>query len=81
MEEFANILQGTILDRDNDGLEGLEVLTARSLYKQAEQGGVSINPEDIPELIGLADMVHMEKLRKLIDDVVKDKETAEKLKP
>ncbi|KAK6952438.1 hypothetical protein Daesc_006975 [Daldinia eschscholtzii] len=81
MEEFANILQGTILDRDNDGLEGLEGLTARSLYKQAEQAGVSINPEDIPELIGLADLVHMEKLRKLIDDVVQDKETAEKLKP
>ncbi|KAI1800661.1 FAD/NAD(P)-binding domain-containing protein [Daldinia bambusicola] len=81
MEEFADILQGTVIDRDNSAVEGLEVLTVRALFKQAGQAGISIKPEEVPELLGLADLVHMEKLRNVIKNIVHDEETAEKLKP
>ncbi|KAI0109875.1 FAD/NAD(P)-binding domain-containing protein [Daldinia grandis] len=81
MEEFANILQGTIIDRDTAALEGLEAMTIRALFKQSKQIGVPMKLEDIPELLGLADFVLMEKLRQVIEDVVHDKDTAEKLKP
>ena len=81
MAESANVLQGTIVNRDCPGLEGLESLTVRELFRQAEQVGVQIKPEEIPELLQMADFVHMEKLRKLIEDTVHNQETAEKLKP
>lgn len=81
MEEFANILQGNITDRDCSAVEGLESLTIRALVKEAQAYGTSLRPEDIPELMQLADFRHMEKLRALIESTVKDKTTAELLKP
>ena len=81
MEEFANILQGAVVNRDCAALEGLESMTARSLFKQAEEAGIPMKLEEIPELLQMADFVLMEKLRKVIEDTVHDKATAEKLKP
>lgn len=81
MEEFANILQGTILDRDCAALDGLEPLTARALLKEAQAAGVSVKFEEIPELLELSDLRLMNQIRSTIETVVHDKETAEKLKP
>lgn len=81
MELLGNILSGDMTDAECTALEGLEILSPRAIYQEAAKAGVTVQPEDIPELMQLADMRRMEGVRKLIEDTVKDKATAEKLKP
>ena len=81
MHDFATILQGEVSDKKCTALEGLEALTMKAIFKEAEKAGVAIPPEQIPELFQLADFRLMESIRKLVSDTVLDKETAEKLKP
>lgn len=81
MDEFANILQGDLSDVESTAIEGLEDLTLREIHREAKEAGVEFKPEKIPEWMKLADFRLMDKLRKLVEDTVKDKETAEKLKP
>ncbi|RDL40492.1 putative cyclohexanone monooxygenase [Venustampulla echinocandica] len=81
MSDFANILQGENLDVESTALEGLDVLTMRTILKEARKAGIEPKPENIPELYRQADFTLMESLRKLIEDTVTDKETADKLKP
>ncbi|KAI3317085.1 FAD/NAD(P)-binding domain-containing protein [Xylariaceae sp. AK1471] len=81
MEEFANILQGAVVDRDCSALEGLEALTVRALLKEGQEAGAAVLPEEIPELLQMADFRLMEKLRKMIENTIHDRATAESLKP
>ena len=81
MKNFANILQGEVSDNECTALEGLEALTVAAITKEAEKAGVTLRPEQLPELFQLADFRLMESIRKYVEDTVKDKETAEKLKP
>lgn len=81
MEDTANIFLGTSLSTGHPSLEGLDAITVASIYKEARDAGVDVKQEEIPELLGLADFRFMEKLRKLIEDTVHDKATAESLKP
>lgn len=81
MEEFANILQGTVLDRDSPTLDGLEALTARALLKEAAAAGAAVSFDEIPELLELSDLRLMHRIRSAIETIVHDKDTAEKLKP
>ncbi|RFU80552.1 cyclohexanone monooxygenase [Trichoderma arundinaceum] len=81
METLANVLEGDMSDVECSAVEGLDVLALRGLFKEAKQAGVDIKPEEIPELMKLANLRWMERIRKLIEDKVEDKETAEKLKP
>ncbi|KAK2030525.1 FAD/NAD(P)-binding domain-containing protein [Colletotrichum zoysiae] len=81
MDEFANILQGVITDRDCSALEGLEALTVRALFKEAQESGATVRLDEIPQLLQMADFRLMEKIRKVIDNTVRDRATAESLKP
>ncbi|KAI0869269.1 FAD/NAD(P)-binding domain-containing protein [Hypoxylon argillaceum] len=81
MDDFADIMQGELSDKECSGVEGLEALTMREIYREAKEVGATIQPEEIPQLLQLADFRLMHKLRTLIDDTVKDKQTAERLKP
>ena len=81
MDEFANILQGVITDRDCSALEGVDVLTVRALVKEAEESGATLRMEEIPKLLQMADFRVMEKIRNVIANTVRDQATAESLKP
>lgn len=81
MDEFANILQGVITDRDCSALEGLDALTVRALFKEAEDAGAVVRTEDIPGLLQMADFRIMNKIRATIASTVQDRATAESLKP
>jgi cation diffusion facilitator CzcD-associated flavoprotein CzcO len=82
MDEFANILQGTILDDiECSAVEGFEAITMRTVYIEARKAGVEIEDDKLPKLLKLADIRHMESLRNQVEATVKDKTTAEKLKP
>ncbi|KAL0941610.1 cyclohexanone monooxygenase [Colletotrichum truncatum] len=81
MDEFANILQGAITDHDCSALEGLEALTVRALVREAQEAGATMRPEEIPELLQMADFRLMETIRKKIENTVQDRATAESLKP
>ena len=81
MKDFADILQGDVLDKECTALEGLEPLTMKAIFQEAKKSGLQPQQSEIPELIQLADFRLMESIRKLVEDTVKDQETAEKLKP
>ncbi|KAK8072672.1 hypothetical protein PG996_006020 [Apiospora saccharicola] len=81
MEEFANILQGAVVDRDCSALEGLEALTVRALFKEAQAAGAVVLPEEIPGLLQLADLRLMNGIRATVDEKVRDRATAAALKP
>ncbi|KAF9886974.1 hypothetical protein FE257_010715 [Aspergillus nanangensis] len=81
MSEFADILMGKIVDKDSDSLDGLEEMTMRALVKEATMAGVALQPEEIPELMQLADFRLMERIRRQVDETVTDPATAAKLKP
>lgn len=78
MKDFANILQGEVSDKECTALEGLEALTMNGIFKEAQESGLAVQPSEILELFQLADFRLMESIRKLVEDTVKDKETAEK---
>ncbi|KAK5996284.1 Ketocytochalasin monooxygenase [Cladobotryum mycophilum] len=80
MELLASVLQGE-KDDECSAIEGLDALTPTSVFREAKEAGVEVKPEDIPELMNLANFRWMEKVRQFIDNEVKDKETADKLKP
>ncbi|KAK8038471.1 hypothetical protein PG993_006882 [Apiospora rasikravindrae] len=71
MEEFANILQGAVVDRDCSALEGLEALTVRALFKEAQEAGAAVQPDEIPELLQLADLRLMNRIRATINETVR----------
>ncbi|KAF7182340.1 hypothetical protein CNMCM7691_001820 [Aspergillus felis] len=81
MTDFANILTGAVVDKDCDALEGLEELTMRAILKEGTVAGVTVQPDQIPELMQLADFRLMEQIRKQVEETVKDHSTAAKLKP
>ncbi|CAG8973061.1 hypothetical protein HYALB_00010835 [Hymenoscyphus albidus] len=83
LDDFANILQGDLLDDDVEctALEGLEAFTMRTIHSEAKKAGIMIEERELPELFKAADFRLMEGIRKRIEDTVTDKQTAEKLKP
>ena len=83
MERFANIVQGDdTSDHVSTATEGFDALTMQTILREGRQAGVAeITPEQLPELLQLADLRLMERLRGLVQDTVVDKTTAEKLKP
>jgi cyclohexanone monooxygenase len=81
MDLVDAMFHGDMSDAECTAVEGLEVLTPRELFREAKAAGVTIRPEDIPELIRLADFRHMEDIRQLVERTVHDRATAEKLKP
>ncbi|KAI9011768.1 putative monooxygenase [Hyaloraphidium curvatum] len=76
IESFSNVTSG-IEDEDlvNDGWGA--VMRKMTTVKQ-RFAGMKIK---VADMLQLADMEHMNSIRKLVDEVVQDKETAEKLKP
>ncbi|KAK3385167.1 putative cyclohexanone monooxygenase [Podospora didyma] len=84
MDHFANIMQGDdTSDNISTAAEGFDVFTMQAILKEARDAGVTapIPPDQIPELIQLADLRLMERLRKIVQDTVLDGATAETLKP
>ena len=81
MDEFARLLQGELLDVECTAIEGLEDFTLRAIYEEAKAVGVTVQAQNIMDLMRLADFRLMEKLRKQVSDTVKDSQTAENLKP
>lgn len=86
MDQLAAVLHGGPGEVVSDAAEctaaeGLEVLTLRELYREAEAAGVAVQPDEVAELMRLADLRRMEAVRRFIEETVRDRETAEKLKP
>jgi cation diffusion facilitator CzcD-associated flavoprotein CzcO len=83
MDDFARILQGELVDDapECSALDGLEALTLKAIYAEAAAAGVTVDPDQIPELLRLADLRLMERIRALVDDTVHDRATAARLKP
>lgn len=81
MDLLSRILSGDKSDEECTALEGLEALTPRAIYQEAAGAGITVKSEDLSELMQLADLRHMEAARKLVEDTVQDRATAEKLKP
>lgn len=75
MKDFADILQGEVSDKE------CTALTMNAIFKEAQESGLAVQPSEVPDLFQVADFRLMESTRKLVEDTVKDKETAEKLKP
>lgn len=78
---FANLMQGERIDRACTALEGLEALTMKTITEDAEANGVEVTPEKFSELYKAADFKLMEKLRRYVEESVRDTEVAAKLKP
>ncbi len=83
MERFCNIVQGDdTSDRISTAAEGFDALTKQAIILEGRQAGVAeIAPEQFPELLQLADLRLIERLRGIVQDTVLDKAIAEKLKP
>ncbi|PWY81898.1 FAD/NAD(P)-binding domain-containing protein [Aspergillus heteromorphus CBS 117.55] len=85
MNDFAQILQGELLDETVDcpALEGLEALTMRAIHADAARLGVDLRsePEKLAAVYELADFRLMERLRREVEETVHDPAVAERLKP
>ncbi|KAE8373284.1 FAD/NAD(P)-binding domain-containing protein [Aspergillus bertholletiae] len=83
MDEFARILQGELADDapECSALDGLDALTLKAIHREAAAAGATVHPNQIPELLRLADLRLMERIRALVDDTVRDAATAARLKP
>ena len=83
MRQFANIFQGD--DTSNQTVtatEGFDDMLMQTIVQEGRAAGVTeIKPDEIGELVQLADLRVMERIRKNIEETVVDKNTAEKLKP
>jgi cyclohexanone monooxygenase len=79
MENFNAILAGLPVDEDlvNDGWTDMKILSILG----SENKEKPENSLDIAEKMQLADYRKMESIRARVDAIVRDKETAEKLKP
>ncbi|TAQ83527.1 hypothetical protein B7494_g8145 [Chlorociboria aeruginascens] len=80
MDNFGQIMHGVVEPEDlvND------IWTNHTIYSivtKAARSGTPIPPEKITELYQLSDFQKMEAIRARVDEIVKDKATAEKLKP
>ncbi|KAI9034700.1 putative monooxygenase [Hyaloraphidium curvatum] len=74
-EQFQNIIMGVPEDGNdvNDGWTWASIFVGKA--------AMAGPPETMVERMGLANDAWQERLRKRVDEIVKDKETAEKLKP
>lgn len=78
-ENFNTLTSGGIVEEDlvKDGWT--EII--RNLISMANYRGTDTPRELIPQLMEIADFKKMEQIRGRVDDVVRDPDTAEKLKP
>ncbi|EOO03352.1 putative monooxygenase protein [Phaeoacremonium minimum UCRPA7] len=83
MRQFADIMQGDdTSDQRFTAAEGFDSLTMQAILIEGRQAGITEIPaEQVPELLQLADLRLMERLRKLVADTVVDPTTAAQLQP
>ncbi|OMC17341.1 monooxygenase [Mycolicibacter heraklionensis] len=84
MENFTRVTCGVEMDVDltNDGWtqKALE-LSEPAIFRENQRLGREMTPEEIAEFLFRADYFAMERLRARIDETVRDRKTAEALKP
>jgi cyclohexanone monooxygenase len=80
MDNFNLLTSGGVTEEDlvNDGWT--DIIRNLLLMAAAKEGGAR-TPEEMAELVQLADFKKMEQVRARVDSIVKDKATAEALKP
>jgi cyclohexanone monooxygenase len=80
MDNFNLLTSGGVTEEDlvNDGWT--DIIRNLLLMAAAKNGGAR-TPEEMAELVQLADFKKMEQVRARVDSIVKDKATAEALKP
>jgi cyclohexanone monooxygenase len=79
MENFNTLTSGGVVEKDliQDGWTE----TIRNLVSMAKFRGTGVDWNDVPKLMEIADFQKMNQVRARVDEVVKDKATAEALKP
>ena len=81
MDNFNMLTAGAMIEEDlvKDGWT--EIIRNLLLMGAATKDGVPRTPEEMAELVQLADFQKMEQVRARVDSIVKDPKTAEALKP
>jgi cyclohexanone monooxygenase len=79
MENFNTLTSGGVVEKDliQDGWT--EII--RNLVSMAKFRGTGVDWADVPKLMEIADFQKMNQIRDRVDSIVKDKTTAEALKP
>ncbi|HVN86300.1 MAG TPA: NAD(P)/FAD-dependent oxidoreductase [Candidatus Binatia bacterium] len=79
MENFNTLTSGGVVEKDliQDGWTE----TIRNLISMAKFRGTGVDWNDVPKLMEIADFQKMNQIRARVDAIVKDKATAEALKP
>ena len=79
MENFNTLTSGGVVEKDliQDGWTE----TIRNLISMAKFRGTGVDWNDVPKLMEIADFQKMNQIRARVDSIVKDKATAEALKP
>ena len=79
MENFNTLTSGGVVEKDliQDGWTE----TIRNLISMAKFRGTGVDWNDVPKLMEIADFQKMNQVRARVDSIVKDKATAEALKP
>ncbi|WP_341197865.1 NAD(P)/FAD-dependent oxidoreductase [Hyphomonas chukchiensis] len=80
MENFNTLVSGGFAPEDLV-MDGWTDIIRNLLFIAQQEGNKNLGPEKLAELAELADFQKMEQVRGRVDSVVKDKATAEALKP
>lgn len=80
MENFNTLVSGGFAKEDLV-MDGWTHIIRNLLFIASKEGNQDLSPAKLQELAELADYQKMESVRERVDDVVKDKATAEALKP
>lgn len=67
LHQLDALFHGDMSDAECTAVEGLEVLTLRELFRNAKEAGITVRPEDIPKLMMLAHLRHVEEIRQHIE--------------
>jgi cation diffusion facilitator CzcD-associated flavoprotein CzcO len=83
MENFNILVTGGQLEEGEEDLvkDGWTEIAHHQSSILAKEGGGDISPEDLARSMELADAIKMNEIRAAVDSIVKDKQTAEALKP
>lgn len=79
MENFNTLVSGGFQAEDLVADGWTDII--RKLLVMAQQPGSNLSPEGLAKTMGLADFQKMEQIRARVDAIVKDRATAEALKP
>ena len=79
-ENFTNLTSG-VFDTEDLVDDGWTEIIANLMLRARKEGGLGANPTEIGQIVELADFEKMNQVRSRVDEIVRDPQTAESLKP